>query len=232
VASRSIQQFGRNRHGPQIGGLCPIGGGWVPIKHNLARAKEAKTGGLCPLGAGAVGHNRHGPPNTMWPALYILLHLPVWPHIDMRRKLGALSPFWKSLSNTMWSATTNMGRKWRVVLLCGEGGWVPIYYIVVWAEVYLRTKWRLDPYMHLAITDMGRKLGDCAPLGRGAGFPCIIQCRSWAEVYLTTKWHLLYPSGRLAKTDMGRKLGLCLFGGTGSPSNTMWPGSRPISVPS
>jgi len=25
VASRSIQPFGHNRHGPKIGGLCPLG---------------------------------------------------------------------------------------------------------------------------------------------------------------------------------------------------------------
>jgi len=30
---------------------------------------------------------------------------------------------------------------------------------VAWAEVYLRTKWHLDPSSHLATTDMGHKLG-------------------------------------------------------------------------
>jgi len=40
---------------------------------------------------------------------------------------------------------------------------------------------------------------------------------------------------RLARTDMGRKVGrqLCPFPWrAGSPSNTMWPGSRPTSLPS
>jgi len=57
-----------------------------------------------------------------------------------------------------------------------------------------------------------------------------------AEAYLRTKWHL-DPSSlavALATTDMGRKLGaLPLFGGGARyPSNTMWPGPRPTSVPS
>jgi len=49
---------------------------------------------------------------------------------------------------------------------------------------------------------------------------------------LPTKWHL-DPSRRLATTDMGRKLGAVpLWGGeAGFPSNTMWPGPRPTSVP-
>ena len=44
-------------------------------------------------------------------------------------------------------------------------------------------------------------------------------------------------SDRLAKIDIGRRGGpLCSFrlseGGAESPSNTMWPGSRPTSMPS
>jgi len=56
---------------------------------------------------------------------------------------------------------------------------------------------------------------------------------AWPEAYLCAKWHL-DPSIRLATTDLGRKLGrLCpCFGGAGSPSSTMWPGSRPTSLPS
>jgi len=38
---------------------------------------------------------------------------------------------------------------------------------------------------------------------------------------------------RLVTIDMARKLGAVpLFGGAGSPSNTMWPGPRPTFVPS
>ena len=48
----------------------------------------------------------------------------------------------------------------------------------------------------------------------------------------TTKWHL-DPSSRLATTDMGRKLGGCdPMGVAGSPSNTVFPGTRPTSLPS
>ena len=33
-----------------------------------------------------------------------------------------------------------------------------VVYNVHWAEVYLRTKWHLDPSTHLATTDIGRKV--------------------------------------------------------------------------
>ena len=49
--------------------------------------------------------------------------------------------------------------------------WGRLKHTVAWAEAYLRTKWHLDLPRRLATTDMGRKLGDCAPLGEGAGSP-------------------------------------------------------------
>jgi len=51
--------------------------------------------------------------------------------------------------------------------------------------------------------------------------------------YLRTKWHF-DPSSRLATTDMGQNWGLCPFWerAAGCPSNKMWPGPRPTSVPS
>jgi len=71
-----------------------------------------------------------------------------------------------------------------------------------------------------------------APFGGGRVSPHLTQC-DWAEAYLCTKWHL-DPSSRLATTDMGRKSGAVpLWGeGAGAPSNTLWPGTRPTSVPS
>ena len=55
---------------------------------------------------------------------------------------------------------------------------------------------------------------------------------AWAEAYLRTKRHL-DPSNRLATIDMVENWGLlCPFGGARSPSNTMWPGRRPTSIPS
>jgi len=50
--------------------------------------------------------------------------------------------------------------------LCG-GSWVPIEHKVAWAEAYLHTKCDLSTSSRLATTDIGRKLGDCAPLGEG-----------------------------------------------------------------
>jgi len=55
---------------------------------------------------------------------------------------------------------------------------------------------------------------------------------AWAKVYIVTKWHL-DPSSQLATKDMGRKLGSAVpLWGAGSTSNTMWPGTRPASIPS
>jgi len=39
---------------------------------------------------------------------------------------------------------------------------------MAWAKDYLPIKWHRNPSSRLATADMGQKLGDCAPLGRGA----------------------------------------------------------------
>ena len=87
-----------------------------------------------------------------------------------------------------------MGRKWRgqigmgsAPFWGGEAGYpsntkspvppfggrgVPIYHKIVWAEAYLHTKWHLDPWIHLAGTDMSRKLGGTVSLwGEGSWVP-------------------------------------------------------------
>jgi len=91
-------------------------------------------------------------------------------------------------------------------------------------EIYLHTKWHLDPSSRLATVDMGRKVAVLFPFLGGAGFPSL-QCRH-------TYWHL-DPSSRLATTDTGRNwAAVPLFRGvTGSPCNTMWPEPRPTPVP-
>jgi len=61
----------------------------------------------------------------------------------------------------------------------------------------------------------------------------LTQCRL-AEVYLCTKWYP-DPSSCLATVDMGLKVGNAVplsMEGAGSPSNRMWPGPRPTSIPS
>jgi len=56
-------------------------------------------------------------------------------------------------------AAIDMGRKrGHAMPLSGGGSWVPMQHNVAWAEVYLRTKWHLDPSSRLTATDMGRKL--------------------------------------------------------------------------
>jgi len=44
-----------------------------------------------------------------------------------------------------------------------------------WADAYLRTKWYLDSTSRSAITDIGGKIGGCAPLGGELG-PHLTQC--------------------------------------------------------
>ena len=51
--------------------------------------------------------------------------------------------------------------------LCPGGSWVPIEHKVDWAQTYLHTKCHLSPSSRLATTEIGRKLGNCAPLGEG-----------------------------------------------------------------
>jgi len=80
-------------------------------------------------------------------------------------------------------------------------------HVTMWSG--LRTKWYLDPSIHLATIDMGRKLGDCcAPFfgGMGAGFP---SSRIWP-------WPWPRPTSMLSgilihaavwPIDMGQKFG-------------------------
>jgi len=49
-------------------------------------------------------------------------------------------------------ATIDMGRK-------VAGSWVAIQHSVAWAEVYLPTKWHLDPSSRLTTIDIGQKVG-------------------------------------------------------------------------
>jgi len=78
---------------------------------------------------------------------------------------------------------------------------------------------------------MRRKLGT-EPLSLG-GVELGPHLTQFRLAYLRTKWRL-DPSSRLATIDMAENWGLCPFGGggAGSPSNTMWPGPRPICMPS
>jgi len=76
-------------------------------------------------------------------------------------------------------------------------------------QVYLRTKWHLDPSSRMTTIDMGQKLGGAVPFFLGDWVPIehIVAC---AEAYLQTKWHLSLSS-RLATTDIARKLGAVSF---------------------
>jgi len=67
----------------------------------------------------------------------------------------------------------------------------PIKHNVAWADIYLRTKWHLDPCSRLATIDMGQKIGWrwVWPSFWGKLDPHRTQS-PWAEAYLHTKWHL------------------------------------------
>ena len=82
---------------------------------------------------------------------------------------------------------------------------------------------------------MGQKLGEggCAFFS-GGSWVHIEHNVAWAEVYLRTKWYTDAPS-RLATIDISRNLGgegcAPFEGGARSPSDTMSPEPRPISLP-
>ena len=77
--------------------------------------------------------------------------------IDTGQKLGAVRFFFFFLGGG---------------LLCHfRGSWDPVYYIAARAEVYFRTKWRLNPSSRLAAIDMGQNLGALPLLGVGAWSP-------------------------------------------------------------
>ena len=102
---------------------------------------------------------------------------------------------------------------------------------VPWAETYLRTKWHLDVSSCMVTIEMRRKLGrGTAPfLGRGGGFH-LTQSRldRGLPPYQVESWSM-QP---FARNRYGPKLGGVPLWVRGSPSNTMWPGSRPTCVPS
>ena len=71
----------------------------------------------------------------------------------------------------------------------GVWSWFCIKHSVARAEVYLRTKWHLDPFSRLATIDVGRKLGLCPLFGEGSWVPIYLNV-AWAKAYLPTKWRL------------------------------------------
>ena len=107
------------------------------------------------------------------------------------------------------------------------------------AEVYLRTKWHLDPSSRLASIDMGRKVGGCCASFYGELNSRLTQCglgRGLLPYHVASSStqpfghnRHLDPSSPSAATDMGQKLGAVpLWKGAGSPSNTMLSPKLPI----
>jgi len=84
----------------------------------------------------------------------------------------------------------------------------------------------------LATIDMDRKLG-AVPFGEGELSPHLTKCRLGRGLppYQVTSWSTQPFSQKMHEPKIG---GGCapLGRGAGSPSNTMWPGPRPTSMPS
>jgi len=129
-----------------------------PFDHNR---HEPKTGGCAPFRGSCDPSNTTSPgPRFKSVVSGISIHPAVWPTIDMSQKLG--------------------GRGCAVPFFLWVASWVPIEHKVACAEAYLHTKWHLSPSSRLAklaTTDIGRKLGGCAPLGKGELSPYLTQCR-------------------------------------------------------
>jgi len=145
------------------------------------------------------------PSNTMSPVLRptfvpsgILIRPAVWPQQTRAENWGgAVMPhfFWGgagSLSYTMWSGP-------RPTLVPSD----ILIHPAVWPQYTWAENWG-PPFLG----------------GRGSWVP-IAHNVAWVEGYLRTNWHL-NPSSRLVTRYMSRKLeAFLLFGGSGSPSNTM-----------
>jgi len=96
---------------------------------------------------GALRERAGSPPNTMssgprstFVPSGILMHPAIWPQETWAENLAG-----------------------AVLHLLGGGSWL------AWAQAYLHTKWHLNPSSCLATTDMGQKLGGCAPFGGELG---------------------------------------------------------------
>jgi len=101
------------------------------------------------------------------------------------------------------------------------------------AEIYLRTKWHLDPSSCLATTDMGRKLGAVPLWARAGSSPSNTISPGPTSTSLPSDILIhaaIWPQQTWAKNY---RAAVPLFReGAGSPRNTMWPGPRPTPVPS
>jgi len=75
------------------------------------------------------------------------------------------------------------------------------------------------------------KIGGCAPYG-GKLDPHVTLCGLVRGLPLYQLVASFDPFGRLGTINMGRKVGAVpLLGGARSPSNTVWPRPKPISIP-
>ena len=114
----------------------------------------------------------------------------------------------------------------------GGGSCDPIQHNVAWAEVYLHTKWHLDPSSRLATIDLGQKLGGWCALfffGGEAGSPSITKSPGPRPTSIPSGI-LVHPAVWPQQTLAKNWGGCTSFRGTaGSTSNTMSPMMTPTS---
>jgi len=160
---------GHNRHGRNGGVLCPFRGEFgsrlspgprstsvpsgvfihQPFDHNR---QEPKTGAVPFLGGAATQSNTTSPGPTF----------------------NYLRTKWHLEFPSSRLATIDMGQQFGGVGVPFSGGsLVPIEHKVAWRRPtsVVRTKWHPSTSSRLATTDIGRKLGVCAPLGEGSWVP-------------------------------------------------------------
>jgi len=163
---------GHNRHGPKRGGCCARFAGeqlgprltqyglrrgllpyqvapspTQPFGHNR---HQPKTGGYAPFRGAATPSNTTSPgPRFTSVPCGILIH-PEFGHNRHGPKIRMGCTFFLGGGAVCPSNPKSHGPT---------------------AEAYLYTKSHLSPYSHLVTTDIGRKLGDCVPLGRGSWVP-------------------------------------------------------------
>ena len=85
---------------------------------------------------------------------------------------------------------------------------------------------------HVATIDMSQKLGDCAPLGRGGGYPSNTMWPGLRPASLPSG-NLIHPAIWPQHTWVENLWAVLLRGrGAGFPFNTIWRRPRPTSMPS
>ena len=155
---------------------------------------------------GDRGHNIHGPKRGGGCSAHFAGELgPCLTQCGLSR--GLLPYQVASSSIQLFGHNRHESKTGGCATFTGEGSCDPIWHNVAWAEVYLRTKWHLDPSSRLATIDMGQKLGGAVPFFVGKLGPIRTQSRLGRGLppYQVSSWSIqLFGHNR-----HGPKIGGC-----------------------